>query len=100
MYKGDHSGRRQGLATRSLHDGAPQAASARRGPRHPRRRCPSAAELRVHDLTFAVGYLAPLVKAVFGDGSGHGVSIEYEKTILEHEELKDQLFLERETAEV
>jgi NDP-sugar pyrophosphorylase family protein len=29
------------------------------------------------DLTFAVGYLAHLVRAVFGDGSGHGVSIEY-----------------------
>jgi NDP-mannose synthase len=29
------------------------------------------------DLTFAVGYLAHLIKAVFGDGSGHGVSIVY-----------------------
>ncbi len=29
------------------------------------------------DLTFAVGYLAHLVKAVFGDGSRHGVSIKY-----------------------
>jgi NDP-sugar pyrophosphorylase family protein len=29
------------------------------------------------DLTFAVGYLGHLIKAVFGDGSDHGVSIEY-----------------------
>jgi len=29
------------------------------------------------DLTFAVGYLAHLVRAVFADGSSHGVSIEY-----------------------
>ena len=29
------------------------------------------------DLTFAVGYLAHLVKPVFGDGSRHGVSIKY-----------------------
>jgi NDP-sugar pyrophosphorylase family protein len=29
------------------------------------------------DMTFAVGYLAHLVKAVFGDGSGHDVSIVY-----------------------
>jgi len=29
------------------------------------------------DLVFAVGYLAHLVRAVFGDGSGYGVSIEY-----------------------
>ena len=29
------------------------------------------------DLTFAVGYLAHLVKAVFVDGSRHGVSINY-----------------------
>jgi NDP-sugar pyrophosphorylase family protein len=29
------------------------------------------------NLTFAVGYLAHLVRAVFGDGSAHGVSIEY-----------------------
>jgi NDP-mannose synthase len=29
------------------------------------------------DLTFAVGYLAHLIEAVFGDGSRHGVSIEY-----------------------
>jgi NDP-mannose synthase len=28
-------------------------------------------------LTFAVGYLAHLIEAVFGDGSNHGVSIEY-----------------------
>jgi NDP-sugar pyrophosphorylase family protein len=28
-------------------------------------------------LTFAVGYLAHLVKAVFGDGSAYGVSIDY-----------------------
>jgi NDP-sugar pyrophosphorylase family protein len=28
-------------------------------------------------LTFAVGYLAHLVKAVFGDGSEHGVAIDY-----------------------
>jgi NDP-sugar pyrophosphorylase family protein len=30
------------------------------------------------DLTFAVGYLAHLVEAVFGDGTKHGVSIEYQ----------------------
>jgi NDP-mannose synthase len=29
------------------------------------------------NLTFAVGYLAHLIEAVFGDGSEHGVSIEY-----------------------
>jgi NDP-sugar pyrophosphorylase family protein len=29
------------------------------------------------DLTFAVGYLAHLIRAVFGDGGAHGVSIEY-----------------------
>ena len=29
------------------------------------------------DLTFAVGYLAHLIQAVFGDGSAHDVSIEY-----------------------
>jgi NDP-sugar pyrophosphorylase family protein len=29
------------------------------------------------DLIFAVGYLAHLIKAVFGDGSEHGVSISY-----------------------
>jgi len=29
------------------------------------------------DLTFAVGYLAHLIKAVFADGSSHGVSIAY-----------------------
>ena len=29
------------------------------------------------DLTFAVGYLSHLIKAVFGDGSDHRVSIEY-----------------------
>jgi NDP-sugar pyrophosphorylase family protein len=29
------------------------------------------------DLTFAVGYLAHLIQAVFGDGSEHGVSIAY-----------------------
>ncbi len=29
------------------------------------------------DLTFAVGYLAHLIQAVFADGSKHGVSIEY-----------------------
>lgn len=29
------------------------------------------------DLTFAVGYLAHLIRAVFSDGSEHGVSIEY-----------------------
>jgi NDP-sugar pyrophosphorylase family protein len=29
------------------------------------------------DLTFAVGYLAHLIEAVFGDGSAHGVSIKY-----------------------
>jgi NDP-sugar pyrophosphorylase family protein len=29
------------------------------------------------DLTFAVGYLAHLVQAVFGDGSKHGVAIRY-----------------------
>jgi NDP-mannose synthase len=31
------------------------------------------------DLTFAVGYLAHLIEAVFGDGSRHGVSIEYHR---------------------
>jgi NDP-mannose synthase len=39
-------------------------------------------QLRRHgftDLTFAVGYLAHLIEAVFGDGSGHGVAIEYHK---------------------
>lgn len=37
-------------------------------------------QLRGHgftDLTLAVGYLAHLIQAVFGDGSKHGVSIEY-----------------------
>jgi NDP-mannose synthase len=29
------------------------------------------------DLVFAVGYLAHLIKAVFGDGSSYGVSIDY-----------------------
>ena len=29
------------------------------------------------DMTFAVGYLAHLIQAVFADGSKHGVSIEY-----------------------
>ena len=29
------------------------------------------------DLVFAVGYLAHLIRAVFGDGSTHGVSIDY-----------------------
>jgi NDP-sugar pyrophosphorylase family protein len=29
------------------------------------------------DLIFAVGYLAHLIEAVFGDGSRHGVSIDY-----------------------
>jgi NDP-sugar pyrophosphorylase family protein len=29
------------------------------------------------ELTFAVGYLGHLIKAVFGDGSDHGVSIDY-----------------------
>lgn len=29
------------------------------------------------DLTFAVGYLAHLIRAVFSDGSQHGVSIDY-----------------------
>jgi NDP-sugar pyrophosphorylase family protein len=29
------------------------------------------------DLTFAVGYLAHLIQAVFADGSNHGVSIDY-----------------------
>jgi NDP-sugar pyrophosphorylase family protein len=29
------------------------------------------------ELTFAVGYLAHLIQAVFGDGSGHGVRISY-----------------------
>jgi NDP-sugar pyrophosphorylase family protein len=28
-------------------------------------------------MTFAVGYLAHLIRAVFGDGSDHGVTIEY-----------------------
>jgi NDP-mannose synthase len=44
-------------------------------------------QLRSHGfthLTFAVGYLAHLIEAVFGDGSAHGVSIEYHK---EHEPL-------------
>ena len=31
----------------------------------------------ITDLTFAVGYLAHLIRAVFGDGSAHGVNIEY-----------------------
>jgi NDP-sugar pyrophosphorylase family protein len=37
-----------------------------------------------NDLTFAVGYLAHLIRAVFSDGSGHDVSIAYheEKTPL------------------
>ena len=30
------------------------------------------------ELIFAVGYLAHLIEAVFGDGSSHGVSIEYQ----------------------
>ena len=30
-----------------------------------------------HDLVFAVGYLAHLIKAVFGDGSAHGIAIDY-----------------------
>jgi len=30
-----------------------------------------------NDLTFAVGYLAHLIRAVFSDGSGHDVSIAY-----------------------
>jgi NDP-sugar pyrophosphorylase family protein len=37
-------------------------------------------QLRAHGftrLTFAVGYLAHLIKAVFGDGSEHGVAIDY-----------------------
>ena len=34
------------------------------------------------DLTLAVGYLSHLVRAVMGDGSTHGVSIDY------HEELE------------
>jgi NDP-sugar pyrophosphorylase family protein len=37
-------------------------------------------QLRGHgftDLTLAVGYLAHLIQAVFGDGSKHGVSIDY-----------------------
>jgi len=37
-------------------------------------------QLRSHefsDLTFAVGYLAHLIRAVFNDGSHHGVSIAY-----------------------
>lgn len=37
-------------------------------------------QLRSHgftDLTIAVGYLAHLIEAVFGDGSAHGVSIKY-----------------------
>ena len=39
-------------------------------------------QLRSHgftDLTFAVGYLAHLIQAVFGDGSEHGVAISYHK---------------------
>ncbi len=38
-------------------------------------------QLRTHgftDLTFAVGYLAHIMQAVFGDGSAHGVKIGYE----------------------
>ena len=35
------------------------------------------AEYGFIDLTFAVGYLAHLVRAVFDDGSRHGVKIEY-----------------------
>ena len=31
------------------------------------------------DLTFAVGYLAHLIQAVFGDGAEHGVSIQYHR---------------------
>jgi NDP-mannose synthase len=31
------------------------------------------------DLTLAVGYLAHLIEAVFGDGSDHGVAIEYHR---------------------
>src|SRR5215207_11018045 len=31
------------------------------------------------DVTLAVGYLSHLVEAVMGDGSRHGVSIEYHK---------------------
>jgi NDP-sugar pyrophosphorylase family protein len=31
------------------------------------------------DMTFAVGYLAHLIQAVFGDGSEHGVSIQYHR---------------------
>jgi NDP-sugar pyrophosphorylase family protein len=37
-------------------------------------------QLRVHGftrLTLAVGYLSHLIEAVFGDGSGYGVSIDY-----------------------
>jgi len=37
-------------------------------------------QLRSHgftDLTFAVGYLAHLIQAVFADGAAHGVSIDY-----------------------
>jgi NDP-sugar pyrophosphorylase family protein len=38
-------------------------------------------QLRSHgftELTFAVGYLAHLIEAVFGDGSRYGVSIDYQ----------------------
>ena len=31
------------------------------------------------DFTIAVGYLAHLIQAVFGDGSGHGVHINYQR---------------------
>lgn len=37
-------------------------------------------QLRTHgftDMTFAVGYLAHLIRAVFGDGSDYGVTIDY-----------------------
>jgi NDP-sugar pyrophosphorylase family protein len=41
-------------------------------------------QLRVHGITLAVGYLAHLIEAVFGDGSAYGVSIDYHR---EHEPL-------------
>jgi NDP-mannose synthase len=42
-------------------------------------------QLRRHGftrLTLAVGYLSHLIEAVFGDGSEHGVSIEYHQEVL------------------
>ena len=62
----------------------PKPLLADRRPLDPRRRGPPAALLRLRRADLAVGYLAHLVRAVFGDGSEHGVSIRYheEKTPL------------------